>query len=221
MTTLRHNRAGVRRESGSLWCLGCLLLAVHLTAVLVIGLPLAAATQESEQVVTGAISGQPTVQAAEDARTATSEPQQADVQAAPSPVITTQLEGRGAVNEDAVRFEAIDVFVDSAAAQLAAYQFEMKSAAEGVEIVGIEGGEHPAFAEPPYYDPRAMHGNRVVLAAFHTGDQLPTGRNRVARVHVQLRGPQNDTWQLQLVASADATGRRIPAAASIARAARQ
>jgi hypothetical protein len=88
----------------------------------------------------------------------------------------------------------------------------------GVEIVGIEGGEHPAFAEPPYYDTRAMNNNRVVLGAFNTGNDLPTGRSRVARVHVQLRGPGDRLWHTELTTSASADGTKIPAEISIAKA---
>ncbi len=122
----------------------------------------------------------------------------------------------GAANDD--RFEAIDVFVDSGETALAAYQVELASRAPGMEIVGIEGGEHPAFRNAPYYDPRAIRNNRVILAAFHTGNDLPVGRSRVARVHVQLQGSGDREYETQLTATATADGQRIPAVMSIARA---
>ena len=133
-------------------------------------------------------------------------------------VIQVQLEGDQNTRIGGTRFEAIDVFVDSGELPLAAYQFELNSLTAGVEIVGIEGGEHAAFAEPPYYDSKAMNGNRVILAAFNTGKELPKGKSRVARVHVQVEGPEDRTWQTSLIASATTDGQRIPASLSIAKA---
>ena len=129
-----------------------------------------------------------------------------------------QLEGPGEAKADAVRFEAIDVFVDSGNQPLAAYQVELASKTPGVEIVGIEGGEHAAFADPPYYDPRAMNNNRVIIAAFTTGDNLPAGRCRVARIHVQLQGPGVKEYETKLSVSATTDGKRVPAELSIAKA---
>ena len=128
-----------------------------------------------------------------------------------------QLEGDNDVAENATRFEAIDVYVDSGNLPLAAYQFELQSKTPGVEIVGIEGGEHSAFAEPPFYDPRAMNNNRVVVGAFSTKEDLPSGKNRVARIHVQLTGPGMKEYRALLRTSATIDGERIPAKATIAR----
>ena len=139
---------------------------------------------------------------------ATTDPQQS----------TTQLDGPDTTDEDAVRFEAIDVFVDSGSNALAAYQFELKSESPGVEIVGIEGGEHQAFEEPPFYDPKAMNNNRVILAAFNTGDNLPSGRSRVARIHVQLQGSGAKRYRTELKASATTDGQKIQAQIEIAKA---
>ena len=130
----------------------------------------------------------------------------------------TQIEGPNNVANDAVRFEAIDIFVDSGTTPLAAYQFELASETPGVEIVGIEGGEHAAFAEPPFYDPKAMNNNRVILAAFNTGKDLPSGRSRVARIHVQLEGPGLKEYRTKLSVSATTDGEEIPATVLIARA---
>ena len=129
-----------------------------------------------------------------------------------------QLEGPNEVKADAVRFEAIDVFVDSGNQPLAAYQFELASKTPGVEIVGIEGGEHAAFAEPPYYDEKAMNNNRVIIAAFTTDENLPAGRCRVARIHVQLKGPGVKEYETKLSVSATTDGKRVPAELSIAKA---
>jgi hypothetical protein len=129
-----------------------------------------------------------------------------------------QLEGPNEVKADDVRFEAIDVFVDSGNQPLAAYQFELASKTPGVEIVGIEGGEHAAFADPPYYDLKAMNNNRVIIAAFTTGENLPAGRSRVARIHVQLKGPGVKEYETKLSVSATTDGKRVPAELSIAKA---
>jgi len=129
--------------------------------------------------------------------------------------VETEIPGPDDVAADVSRFEAIDVFVDSGNQRLAAWQLEVKSTANDVQIVGIEGGEHPAFAEPPYYDKRAMKSNRVIIAAFSTGDNLPSGRSRVARIHVQVRGSGARTWLSELTTSATTDGTRIPAEISL------
>jgi hypothetical protein len=141
----------------------------------------------------------------------------------PEPVVqldegeVVQIDGDPQIPADAVRFEAIDVFVDSGQLPLAAYQFELISETAGVEIVGIEGGEHAAFSTPPYYDPQAMNNNRVILAAFSTDNALPTGRSRVARIHLQVTGPAVKEYRTWLRTTADADGQQIPARVSIAR----
>ena len=131
-----------------------------------------------------------------------------------------KIPGPAEVAQDSIRFEAIDVFLDSGDLPLAAWQLELRSLTQDVEIVGIEGGEHPAFKEPPYYDPRAMNNNRVILGAFNTGsnNQLPSGRSRVARVHVQITGSGERLWHTELTTSAASDGRHIPAELSIAKA---
>ena len=62
-----------------------------------------------------------------------------------------------------------------------------------VKLVGIEGGEHAAFAQPPYYDPKALLNERIVIAAFNTAgaDKLPSGKTRVARLMVRVDGETN------------------------------
>jgi hypothetical protein len=87
-------------------------------------------------------------------------------------------------------FRYLDVFIDPQGKPLAAYQFELV-APKGVQLVGIEGGEHKAFAHPPYYDPKALQqGERIVIAAFDTGADLPAGRTRVARLSVRVDNGQ-------------------------------
>lgn len=132
--------------------------------------------------------------------------------------VVFQIDGPSGVDAQDIRFEAIDVFIDAGKEPLAAYQFELQSRTAGVEIVGIEGGEHEAFSEPPYYDSRAMNQNRVIIAAFNDGDLLPSGRSRVARIHVQLQGPGVKEYEGRLTVSATVNGKRIPASVSVAKA---
>jgi hypothetical protein len=114
----------------------------------------------------------------------------------------------------AIRFEAIDICIDSATQPLAAYQFELLADAASVKIVGVEGGEHPAFREPPYYDPAALSHNRIIIAAFNTGRDLPQGKTRVARLHLQVTGPAPQ-YQTKLDAAATVEGKEIPATVSV------
>lgn len=112
-----------------------------------------------------------------------------------------------AIGQEPVRgtFRAVDLFVDSGDQPLAAYQLSFACAAADVKIVGIEGGDHRAFAEPPYYDPKAMQSNRVVVAAFNTtsSEQLPRGRTRIATIHIQTSA--NVAWRYDLKVKAAAT----------------
>ncbi len=114
----------------------------------------------------------------------------------------------------AVRFEYIDIYVDSGDAPLAAYQFELTDAAESIKIVGIEGGEHEAFAVPPYYDPKALKNNRVIIAALSTADDLPTGRTRVATIHVQVEVDVIPEITINLTIAGDVQGNEIDAEVS-------
>ncbi len=117
-----------------------------------------------------------------------------------------------AIGQEAVpgTFRAIDLFVDSGNQPLAAYQLSF--AAAGAKIVGIEGGEHHAFAEPPYYDPKAMQDNRVIVAAFNTASpgQLPHGRTRIATIHIQTSANVGKQYELKVEAAATPTGEMIP-----------
>jgi hypothetical protein len=88
------------------------------------------------------------------------------------------------------RFGYVDIFIDSGETPLAVYQVELRATAGDIRIVGVEGGDAAAFAEPPHYDPAALlEGERIVLGAFSTGDALPAGRTRIARVHLRIEGP--------------------------------
>lgn len=111
-----------------------------------------------------------------------------------------------AATQAAPRFAWVDISIDSGSAALAAYQLELSSDAGKFQIVGIEGGDHAAFHEPPYYDPAALKAGRVILAAFSTDDALPTSSTRVARVHVMLEdAAPHYIATLKVAATADGT----------------
>ena len=119
-----------------------------------------------------------------------------------------------ATEEGRVRFCAVDIYVDSKASPLAAYQLEFTVTNGVAKIVGIEGGEHVAFHEPPFYDPKAMQHERVILAAFNTGDQLPSGKTRVATIHLQVTNSLPLQCELKLQAAGNSAGARIAAEVS-------
>ena len=116
------------------------------------------------------------------------------------------LLGLATFGQDEVRFRAIDVFVDAGDAALGAWQVEIKGGA-GALIVGVEGGDG-VFGKPPYYDPAALQGGRIVLASFTTAQGLKPGRIRVARLHMQETGAVEYT--VKPVAGAAEGGKRIP-----------
>ena len=119
-----------------------------------------------------------------------------------------------ATEEGRTRFCAVDIYVDSKASLLAAYQLEFSVTNGVAKIVGIEGGEHPAFHEPPFYDPKAMQHERVILAAFSTGNELPSGKTRVATIHLQVVSDAALQCELRLQAAGNAAAARIAAEAS-------
>jgi hypothetical protein len=112
-------------------------------------------------------------------------------------------------------FRAVDIYVDAGDTPLAAYQLEFSVTNVLTKIVGVEGGGHPAFREPPFYDPKAIQQERVIIAAFSTEDagKLPVGKTYVATIHIETIGPEKPTFQLKLQATANAAGQRIPATA--------
>ena len=110
-----------------------------------------------------------------------------------------------------VRFATLDIYIDSGDKSLAAFQFELKAGPGQIKIVGVEGGQHEAFNQPPYYDTKALMQERIIIAAFNTSTNLPKGRTRIATVHLQITGDSEPEYELKLVVSADGDGEKIPA----------
>ncbi|HWL92170.1 MAG TPA: hypothetical protein VNT79_01430 [Phycisphaerae bacterium] len=135
---------------------------------------------------------------------------------APPPLPTNSSEAFDYLRS--VRFIAVDVFVDSGTIPLAAYQFEFSAPGGGASIVDIEGGESAAFTSPPYYDPEALMQGRIIVGAFNTGDELPSGKTRVARMHLRVEGEPVAEFSVQLTVAGNVNGDQIDASASVARA---
>lgn len=134
-------------------------------------------------------------------------------------IITAMLLSLGLMGMDedppkaSLRFMPVDIYVESGESKLGAWQIEFAGSGD-VELVGVEGGEHTAYRQPPHYDAAALMQDRVILAALNTTDALPTGKTRVARLHLRVRGEA--TFETTLIAAGDADGERIEATATAA-----
>ena len=126
------------------------------------------------------------------------------------PVPAQQSEQDYPIDQPSVRFAPLHIYLESCN-WLAAYQFELKATAGQIKIVGVEGGQHKAFKEAPYYDPAALANDRIIIAAFNTGRDLPTDRTRIATIHLQIIGDAEPEYELKLTIAADAAGEEIPA----------
>ncbi len=127
------------------------------------------------------------------------------------PVLAQQSDQYETAVRQKVRFAPLHIYLDTGNQALAAYQFELKATAGQVKIVGIENGEHPAFNEPPYYDPAALANDRIIIAAFSTDKNLPKGRTRITSIQLQIIGDADPEYEADLTVAADANGNEIPA----------
>lgn len=111
-----------------------------------------------------------------------------------------------------LRFGTADVYLNAGAREFAAYQVELRGA-ESVKLIGIEGGEG-AFGEPPLYDPEALQGGRVILAAFLAEGGGAGGRVRVATLHYTWDAARDAApqWRATPRAAAEADGTRFEGA---------
>jgi len=127
------------------------------------------------------------------------------------PVLAQQSRQDYSTAQPGVRFAPLHIYLDSGSRSLAAYQFELKAAAGQIKIVGVEGGLHEAFKEAPYYDKAALAKERIIIAAFSTGSDLPKSQTRIATIHLQIVGDSEPQYELKLAVAADADGKEIPA----------
>jgi len=101
-----------------------------------------------------------------------------------------------------IRFVAVDIFAETKGRELAAWQIELECDPAQAKIVAVEGRE-----TPPYYDPAALQGGRIILAAFTTEPHAPAGRVLIARVHLQETGKTD--YRVKVMAAASTGGERI------------
>ena len=119
----------------------------------------------------------------------------------------------------AIRFAAVDVYIDSQE-PLAAWQFELSDSTGLMTVVGIENGESNEYQRAPYYDLDAVRSgtaDRIIVADFSMSPSaaLPTGRTRIATVHLRLAGGQEPVYNLRLIAAGSADGHPIDARISL------
>lgn len=113
------------------------------------------------------------------------------------------------------RFAMVDITIDTGSTKLAAYQVEIESDPKRVQLVGVEGSDHAAYRDAPYYDAKALSGSRIIIAALSTGQNLPAGRVRVARLHVRISGDGPAQFTSSNVVVADPQRKPIPAKVSV------
>lgn len=108
-------------------------------------------------------------------------------------------------------FVPVDVYVDSGAEQIVAYQLELTYDRGKVQVLSLEGGDPEAFGDAPHYDPAGMRGGRIVIAAFTTDDAgAPSGRHRLARLHLRLAPGASADIEARVVIAARPGGEPIP-----------
>jgi hypothetical protein len=117
---------------------------------------------------------------------------------------------------DSSRFTYVDVMIDPKGQSLAAWQVEFTAEVGGISLVGVEAGDHPAYAaRPPYYDPAALAGRRILLADYSLAANLPQAKFRAARLMLEIRGDAKPQYVTKLIAAANADGKTIPAELSL------
>ena len=114
------------------------------------------------------------------------------------------------------RFTHVDLYIDPKGQPLAAWQIEFAAETGDISLVGVEAGEHAAFAsKPPYYDPAALAGKRIILADFTLDAAIPHQKTRVARLMLEIKGDAKPQFAYKLITAANSVGKKIPAELSI------
>jgi hypothetical protein len=117
----------------------------------------------------------------------------------------------------AVRFVTYDLFVDPGARPLAAYQVDVRCTTNDALLTGLEGGDAVPFRDAPYYDPRALVNERIVVAAYSTAGEIAPGKARVARLHLRVEGKTDPKFEVTVTAAAGPDGVAIDATAAVER----
>jgi hypothetical protein len=102
---------------------------------------------------------------------------------------------------------------------LAAYQLKISDEKAAVKILSVEGGEHASFAQPPNFDGKAIQSDVIKIAAFSLDarEKLPSGRVRVASLHVEIGPGLTPDWKAVVETAAGPGGTKISAAVSISK----
>ena len=109
------------------------------------------------------------------------------------------------------RFTYVDVMIDPKGQPLAAWQFEFTAQAGSISLVGVEAGDAPAYAKrPPYYDPAALAGHRIIVGDYSLDPNVPKTKTRVARLMLEVRGDAKPQFTTKLMAAANTDGKTIP-----------
>ncbi|MDH3641587.1 MAG: hypothetical protein OES38_05795 [Gammaproteobacteria bacterium] len=122
---------------------------------------------------------------------------------------------------ESVRFSAIEVYLTTEQ-PVSAWQFELTEANALMQVVGVENGESPAFADAPYYDRAAVENglaDRITIADFSLADEkrLPVGKTRIATVHLLTRGDREPQLETVLVVATGYNGQAIDASISLSK----
>jgi hypothetical protein len=114
-----------------------------------------------------------------------------------------------------VSFVPVDVFIDPHGKPLACYQVKILATAGDVKLVGIEGGDSAAFRKAPYYDPRALQGNQIILGAYSLDPALPDRNTRAATLMFRVAGTATPNYDAKLEVAGAADGTEIAATVSL------
>ena len=116
------------------------------------------------------------------------------------------------------RFIALDIYLQSDE-PIAAWQFNLADRDGRFKIVGIESGDSAAYQRAPYYDREAINlgqSDRIVIANYSLADadDLPTGRMRLATVHLVQEERNEINVNLELVNATNYNGTTTKASIS-------
>ena len=133
-------------------------------------------------------------------------------------VVALSMTGPDAVAADSVAFATIDVYIDSPQ-PFASWQFRLSDRERATTIVGVENGDSDAFPDAPWFDRDAVadgRADRLIVADYSLAEpsRLPSGRTRIATLHVMLDAARAPDYRLELVTVTTADGTRVVAAAS-------
>lgn len=130
-------------------------------------------------------------------------------------ILRMSIPGQRAIGADLpatgdIRFTYVDIMLDPKGQSLAAWQVEVAAEVGEVSLVGVETGEHPAYAKrPAYYDPAALKGRRMIVGDFSLDANLPKAKTRVCRLMLEIKGAAKPVYAAKVMAAADSEGRKL------------